>query len=573
MGIPLLHKLVYSREGLLQDELFRAERLVIDGSGLVYHLYRDQNLDLKFGGEYGAFKYLIEQFIEALRRCDIRPYVVFDGCADFPDLKWKTGKQRAELRLKEAHDVATKGKKPWTVLPTLIWEVFRQTLTELHVPLARCYTEADREVAALAQEWGCPGCCTFKTSGQSFIPCKTYLSSRFCEEFSIQPLLLPVFAALAGNDYTSNRERAGEMMFGLQADQRLQSLLQMISGFKNADPQEVFEEFLKDVPLEEREQRINSLQEAAHNYSVPPSSLSDFFKSTLPPLRPVTEARFSSDFLDVLTNQRVGLSVVVDDMDKPSANQVSLPLRRVLYELLLGRDKEVEERDRDELEVKFTKVPTDSSVSPQLSLQLLPQVKQCFPTEILGSLPIRLTDLALPLAATCFWLKEATPSPDPSLLKALLIGWCRGDTLRNGGKSKSQITIHLGRVLDKDWCHWLNQWQSCLKDSFLLNQLLGAPLPEPPMLDVCGSLNQSYIRDEDFKALLSIAERPEESPVYCSYCGFRGFRPMAQIPLSKGGEPATEHTHWLWHLFTHRCTRQRLRGLKQHRDRHRHLEF
>uniref|UniRef100_A0A8C6U4I7 Uncharacterized protein n=1 Tax=Neogobius melanostomus TaxID=47308 RepID=A0A8C6U4I7_9GOBI len=457
-------------------------------------------------GEYGAFKYLIRQFIEALRRCDIRPYVVLDGCADFPDLKWKTEKQRAELRLKEAHDVATKGKKPWTVLPTLIWEVFRQTLTELHVPLARCYTEADQQVAALAQEWDCP---VLSYDRQSFIPCKSYLSSRFCEAFCIQPLLLSVFAALAGNDYTRNRERAGDMTFGLQDDQRLQSLLQMISGFKNADPQEVFEEFLKDVPLEEREQRINSLQEAAHNYSVPLSSLSDFFKSTLPPLppqvvpdwmrRPVTEARFSSDFLDVLTNQRVGLSVVVDDMDKPSANQVSLPLRRVLYELLLGRDKEVEERDRDELEVKFTKVPTDSSVSPQLSLRSLPQVKQVLLNALgvnvksLGSLPIRLTDLVLPLAATCFWLKEATPSPDPSLLKALLIGWCRGDTLRNNcGKSKtvtcsfpsSLLRVYLGQDLDKDWCHWLNQWQSCLKDSFLLNQLLGAPLPEPPMLDV-----------------------------------------------------------------------------------------
>uniref|UniRef100_A0A8C6U9I1 Asteroid domain-containing protein n=1 Tax=Neogobius melanostomus TaxID=47308 RepID=A0A8C6U9I1_9GOBI len=533
------------------------------------------DLDVKFGGEYGAFKNRIEQFIEALRRCDIQPYVVLDGCADFPDLKWKTRKQRAEQRLKEAHDVATEGKKPWTVLPTLIWEVFRQTLTELHVPLARCYTEADQQVAALAQEWGCPvlsydsdffifpltrGMLHIKyfrwknvqqREEQSFIPCKTYLSSRFCEAFSIQPLLLPVLP---------------------------------LCGFKNADPQEVFEEFLKDVPLEEREQRINSLQEAAHNYSLPLSSLSDFFKSTLPPLRPVTEARFSSDFLDVLTNQRVGLSVVVDDMDKPSANQVSLPLRRVLYELLLGRDKEsalhVVQRPQVNGESEGAKhvFALDRKLAMTLcqAQDLAPNVESlidvCVKVSLfflqtaleqrrqvllnalgvnvksLGSLPIRLSDLALPLAATCFWLKEATPSPDPSLLKALLIGWCRGDTLRNNGdKSKSQITIHLGRDLDKDWCHWMNQWQSCLKDSFLLNQLLGAPLPDLTELQVAvdfhlkldsGSLNQSYIHDEDFKALLSITQRPEESPGYCSYCGFRGFRPMAQIPLSKGGEPA-----------------------------------
>lgn len=87
--------------------------------------------------------------------------------------------------------------------------------------------------------------------------------------------------------------------------------------------------------------------------------------------RPVTEARFSSDFLDVLTNKRVGLSVVVDHKDKPSANQVSLPLRRVLYGLLLG-DSSVEERDRDGPQVQITTIRTQST---HISLQSIPEVK------------------------------------------------------------------------------------------------------------------------------------------------------------------------------------------------------
>lgn len=122
--------------------------------------------------------------------------------------------------------------------------------------------------------------------------------------------------------------------------------------------------------------------------------------------------------------------------------------------------------------------------------------------ERLSELPSHLRHLSLPLAVTCYWLQKATPPPPLSLLKALLIGWCKGDTLRHKAGPKHfqmfDIVFHseavllivvrlcsaaqdpdVDRALDLDWCHWLNQWQACLKDSFLLNQLLGKPLPEP----------------------------------------------------------------------------------------------
>lgn len=568
-------KLVNCQRGVCRDEEMRAERLVIDGSNLVYHLYFS-GLDQNRGGEYGAFEDLVTQFIGALQKCDIRPYVVFDGCADFSDQKRDTERERAEQRVKKAHQAAESGDNKG-VLPTLIWEVFRQTLHGLDVPIARSFTEADRQAAALAQEWGCPVLSNdsdffiFPMKGgmlptahfrwqevqqcgaQSFIRCKRYLSSRFCEAVHIRPQLLPVFAVLAGNDYTKNIAGASERNRSQQQRApyaKLQDLLQWISGFNKADPQRVFEEVLKNISLEERVQRISSLQEVADHYSLPPSSLSSFFnQDTLPPLppqmvevvpdwmrRPVTEAQFSSDFLDILTNQRVGLSVVVDHKDKPSANQVSLNLRKVLYGQLLGRDREVEERDRDGLQVIFTRVQT---VVPQLSVHSLQQAameqrRQVLLTalgvteiwERLSSLPSRLSHLTLPLAATCFWLKEARPPPDPSLLKVLLIGWCKGDTLRQNAV--------LRKSLNRDWCHWLNQWQSCLRDSFLLNQLLGAPLPEPPMAklfsgilvhDLLHKMNsgpldqslQSYINDKDVKVLLNIAQQSQTgSPVHAN---------------------------------------------------------
>uniref|UniRef100_A0A8C6WT27 XPG N-terminal domain-containing protein n=1 Tax=Neogobius melanostomus TaxID=47308 RepID=A0A8C6WT27_9GOBI len=469
----------------------------------------------------------VTQFIGALRNCDIHPYVVFDGCADFSALKWRTGRRRALERMQRAHHAAQSGRNA-AVLPALIWEVFRQTLHRLKVPLARSYTEADRQVAALAQEWGCPVLSNnsdfaifpltrgmlhiahFKwknvqqREGLSFIPCKTYLSSRFCETVHIGPQLLPVFAVLAGNDYTKN------MAGG--------------AGDTSRDISPVVPDWMR---------------------------------------RPVIQAQFSSDFLDVLTNQRVGLSVYQEQTQETaeqsfgSCNVFSLIISKVLFLYTLFKrasqqllciktqffctlfyfkcSHHVKHFLNDDSLISSRLVDVCVKVSLFFLQTALEQRRQVLLNALgvsqLSSLPSHLSDLVLPLAATCFWLKEATPPPDPSLLKALLIGWDRGSWLSCAPASYCTVS-GLGQDLDKDWCHWLNQWQSCLRDSFLLNQLLGAPLPEPPMARLfsgtlvhdllhkmkSGRLNRSlrsYIKgNEDFNALLFIAQESQTgSPV------------------------------------------------------------
>ncbi|KAK7886425.1 hypothetical protein WMY93_026046 [Mugilogobius chulae] len=464
MGIPYLTKLVTSQD-VYRDELFGAGPLVIDGSGLVYQLYFSSDT-------------------------------------------------RAKQRIHRAHEAAENGMSR-DVLPTLIWEVFRQTLDSLGVSLARTYTEADRQAAALAHEFVCPvlsndtdffifpmngGMLPFKhfrwsnvlECGQRrFIPCKRYFSSRFCEVNQIPPQLLPIFAVMAGNDYVEKPLWTEGMC----------SLLQWIRSVEVVDPLQLLKTALKNSSQEQTEEQLRTLQEVASHYNLPSSSsLGRFFcEGTTPPLPPqmvevvpdwmrdpVTRAQFSSDFLDVVTLQRVGLSVVVDHKDKPSANLVSLPLRRVLYGLLLGKDggRTVEERDRDGLEVKYNQVQPDAELP--FCVKTLQQAAEEQRRQVLldalgldqqfgASLPSHLAHLTLPLAATCYWLKKATPPPPMSLLKALLIGWCKGGSLR----SRADKDPDSKKSLYLDWCHWLNQWQSCLRDSFLLNQLLGGPLPQP----------------------------------------------------------------------------------------------
>lgn len=111
-------------------------------------------LEQNRGGEYGAFEDLVEQFIHALRECKISPYVVFDG-SDLSDERLETVRARAAQRIQKAHNAA-QGNRQMGVLPALIWEVYRQTLCRLKVPISRSYTEADQEAVALAQEWNCP---------------------------------------------------------------------------------------------------------------------------------------------------------------------------------------------------------------------------------------------------------------------------------------------------------------------------------------------------------------------------------------------------------------------------------
>ncbi|KAK7886424.1 hypothetical protein WMY93_026045 [Mugilogobius chulae] len=436
------------------------------------------------------------------------------------------GQRARTQRLQKAHDAAVTGEAKG-VLPTLIWEVFRQTLDGLEeVHLARSYTEADRQAAALAHEWNCPVLSNdsdffiFPVKGglmltahfrwkevkqngaQKYIPCKRYFSSRFCELKKIQPQLLPIFAVLAGNDYVripmqNSGARPGQKWNNLS---KLQGLLDMISRLNLNDPLTVLKVFLKNVPLEQRDDQLRSLQDAADHYSLPSSPLRAFFcEGTIPPLPPqmvevvpdwmrdpVTRAQFSSNFLDVLMFQRVGLSVVVDHKDKPSANLVSLPLRRVLYGLLLGKDggRTVEERDREGLEVKYNQVQPDAELPfcvKTLQEQNREQRRQVL-LDALGLaqqfnslLPSRLAHLTLPLAATCYWLKTATPPLH--MLQALLIGWCKGDSLKSTADKDTDPDSK--KSLDINWCNWLNQWQSCLRDTFLLNQLLGEPLEQP----------------------------------------------------------------------------------------------
>uniref|UniRef100_A0A8C9XA93 XPG N-terminal domain-containing protein n=1 Tax=Sander lucioperca TaxID=283035 RepID=A0A8C9XA93_SANLU len=533
MGVQGLCTLLENHRDVYRDVQFRQSRLVIDGCNLIYLLYFDAGLDQNHGGEYAAFEALIEKFVKALRDCRITPYVVLDGGSDYTDKKLETVTERAKDRIIRAHQAAIEGSHEG-ILPQLVKVVFKQTLARLEVPVAKCYGEADQEIAALASEWRCPvlskdsdfyifdlprpvGLLPLSdfqweavqgSGSQSYIPCKGYTTTSFCIFFQIQPQILPAFAALAGNDYVKLQRRESPIKWaqfaaGSWKSSRLQGLLRWLRRFN--EPRDAFEAALGlmgGLSEDKKKELMQDLHLGMEEYKIPPSALKKFFiHGMVPPFPvagrvpnwvrlPLTQAQLTSDILDVLLLRRNSLHNPVEHADMPSSQLTSRPLRQLMYGLLLGEGEEVMERDRNGLQIDF--IPVKAVVPgtcQHLKLNSLDQVNLlgvlslaepslCLQVllEALGVTEASLSNLPpllrLPVAATCYWLRHAQPRPDETLLKALLLGLSTGDALR---QRQHRQKLDLGVV------HAINQWMSCLRVSIQLNQLLGFPLPEPPI--------------------------------------------------------------------------------------------
>ncbi|MEQ2215745.1 hypothetical protein XENOCAPTIV_005371 [Xenoophorus captivus] len=86
---------------IYREVQFRRSRLVIDGCNLNYLLYFKSGLDENHGGEYAAYRNLIENFITALRTCEITPYVVLDGGSDVTVKRWKQSQRGLKIGSRE----------------------------------------------------------------------------------------------------------------------------------------------------------------------------------------------------------------------------------------------------------------------------------------------------------------------------------------------------------------------------------------------------------------------------------------------------------------------------------------
>ncbi|XP_061111828.1 protein asteroid homolog 1-like [Conger conger] len=549
-----------NKEQFYEERKLKNTKLVIDGASLVNNFYIKSDLDWQHGGEYESLANLIQQFFEALTACKIEPYVVMDGAMDYSGKKFETLKERTQGRIKEAANMLKKkpGQSQGRPSTLLSGTVFRQKLSSLKVPFIRCMFEADQEIACLANQWNCPvlskdsdfyifdlkgGYIPYdffnwrnmsQKTGEYYIPVSQFYINNFCACFNdMNKELLPLFAVIAGNDYTSQ----GSMykFFSLvdfsqvaqpahsRTHARIDGLLHWLSQFSG--PQEAMDAVLKIVGNSDPNINQDLLSSGMQEYKLSHSNLARYFThgaavTNLPePVRHLpkwlltglTSGHLPSFILDVLVLQKTILKVQVENFKCPSSHTTSLPIRQVFYGLLLHGRKQgetknptecsllhhVQEFDRqdDKLrEVSVKVIPPDNI--QKLPLETLNEVQSNVRLDVLlmtlgVDKSIAITNrphLNLPLCVTCYWITNSEPKPSLQMVQALLLGIVYGELQRGPAAEDPGVTAvcdSLGRLRvgakkrpDLDVAHAYSQWQSCLLMSIYLNQLLCCPIPE-----------------------------------------------------------------------------------------------
>ncbi|XP_060594020.1 protein asteroid homolog 1-like [Ruditapes philippinarum] len=212
----------HQRETFLRDYNLQNTKLIIDGSNLIYILYKSYGIPFKSGGDYYDFAAKCKKFFETLtKKCHVVPIVIFDGADDPSDLKLETHLKRLDQQFANVQKII---RGNTFILPLLADLTFRNILDKLGVAHASCLFEADREIAFLANKFECPvlsadsDFCVFNLkvgfihpddllplpkNCTGNLPTKIYKCQDLMNVFNRNPdgLILPVFATLAGNDY------------------------------------------------------------------------------------------------------------------------------------------------------------------------------------------------------------------------------------------------------------------------------------------------------------------------------------------------------------------------------------
>ncbi|KFO06753.1 Protein asteroid 1, partial [Balearica regulorum gibbericeps] len=381
-----------------------------------------------------------------------------------------------------------------------------------------------------------------------YVPARCFSLEKFCGHFSqLNRSLLPLFAAMNGNDYI---DLAALQVFfskvrsprGWAAGKggkhvRLQGLLNWLSQF--AEPTEAVDNVLKYLKKHQREEIRELLCTSMEDYTPSDVNLEAFFQngkydceaarsSDLPQwvLDALAKGKLAPFISDALILRSTFLHVQVENMQRPSAHSAALPIRQVIYGLLLKVSQNTEaaspskqtnelpvvcEFDRLQKTLKKTfvqaaSIPTDfcDDHFPLDKLMEMPMsCRQMFFLETLGvkmsfleSIP---SHLQLPIAVTCYWIRCSEPKIKLHHLKALLLMIVSGELQRITNDPDTTVLCAeddsiaykeflkwkekklQNKDFDLDAAHSFCQWQCCLQMGLYLNQLLCTPLSEPDL--------------------------------------------------------------------------------------------
>ncbi|XP_063321054.1 protein asteroid homolog 1-like [Pelmatolapia mariae] len=510
------------------DDLFLCEEvkvektsIIIDGAALYYCLYYTSHpkLDQRCGGDYPRFKDEVCNFLKTLQDCEVTPYVILDGGSG-PE-KREHLLSRLNNKLKKAKTVAESEPdivpKGCNVLPPLVKDVFIEILKEKGIEFKQCLGEADPEIFSAANQKQCAVLSIdkdfyiydvhkgflnldnfeWKSKEDGKIPAKLYTRSKFCEHFKLDPALMPVFASIAGNDYSRLEDKGSfareSSSPGVYSIKRLDGMLSFLSnvnldGLNDSQKRErALSKALNHVGKKENK----TFKLAIQKYVQPEKP-----SSTLPSLvhKKVESGELTTFVINVVDQKTILLTPLVEDFSQRSSYTAAYRIRQYFYGLLTGGQM-CTEYDRDGKEIKDKRVPSillSSDEQKQLGLQHLHKAPEGLrrrvfeealqvQTSALENIP---DQLKLPVCVTVFWFKRLQHHPKPETvhcLHALLLGF-----VFDPNSPEDEFERKMKALKDEcvsNWqprvAHAFSQWQCCMRQSLHLNQLLCSPLPEP----------------------------------------------------------------------------------------------
>ena len=396
------------------------------------------------------------------------------------------------------------------------------------------FSEADAEIASLANAWNCPILSSdsdffiFDIQG-GFIPLSSFewKSSRLtanifhrrklASHLGIRAELLPLFASLVGNDYVSldalepfaqalsrNQTSRGhfrrkEARFASIASVLSkvpdQSVLQMVSHYGGAQLREAVEQSLQGYKITE-----SNLLRYFHGALVYSSLRThNYHEVDEWVLRRFRTGQFSANCMSSLTSGTVLLRFQVENCREMSANNCSLYLRRFVYGILndatghngRGNITTVQEWDREGLTVKQANVAPYQVEGVVPGLSLIPRLNK---EERLMSLLVALNSntayirslpekFKLIAASLRFLASNAQPSLETNHLAALL---CSLVKLKDGSWEQYMEStkgrgwsLSLSQPFDLRAAQSFAQWQCVLREAVYLNFVLLEPVETP----------------------------------------------------------------------------------------------
>ncbi|KAL4009637.1 hypothetical protein ACER0C_003489 [Sarotherodon galilaeus] len=501
--------------------------VIIDGAALYYFLYfkSDPKLDQRCGGDYPGFKDEVSKFFQTLRDCGVTPYVILDGASD-PDKK-KTCVVRLDNKLRKAKKIADGLPDAGDdILPPLIKDVFIEILGEEHIKFEQCLEEADPKIISLANEKKCAvlsgdtDFCIYdvhngflhldnflwKNKMDGKIPAKLYKLPKFCEYHKLDPALMPVFASIAGNDYSELKEKDKFADLSKIENPSIVNDIKILDGMLWFLSERNLEG-LSD--LKKRERALSEALTYVGKKENQPFKLSiqkyievenrEKYNSKLPSLmrKEVKDGKLTTFVISVVDQKTMMLTPLVEDFSQQSSYTAASRIRQYFYGLLT--EGNITEYDRDGKKIKDKLVSSIHLNSDKQNQLKLLKVQ----TSDLKNIP---DHLKLPVCVTDFWFKRVQHPPNlktVNCLHALLLWFLYEPSCPEDEFEKKMKALKDEGV--SNWqphvAHAFTQWQCCMKQSLHLNQLLHFPLPKP-----------QCVREEEFTGKNANKCRRQENP-------------------------------------------------------------